>query len=256
MKNRFSVEDKVIFITGASSGIGAHSAKMFAQEGAKVVCTARRSELIKELVEEIESAGGTAVDAVLDVQIRNSIEAAFDVAEEAFGGVDVLLNNAGYGGDTTAFVDTSEQNWDRIMEINLKGAWSVSQIAAQRMLAAKTSGSIINITSIAAHGQAMGFSTYSASKAALLSLTKSLALETAGQGLRVNAISPGTFLTEMTASEFAEDGQSEILAAIPMGRIGEVAELDGALLLFASAASAYITGACIPVDGGHLTQSL
>ena len=192
----------------------------------------------------------------MDVQDGESITTAFDQVEATFGSVDVLLNNAGYGGDNCTMADTSEENWDTVMETNLKGAWRVAREAAKRMLATENSGSIINITSIAAHGQAFGFSTYSASKSALLSLTRSQALELATYNIRVNAISPGTFLTEMTAGEFTEDGIHDGLNSIPMGRIGALEELDGALLLLASEASAYITGACIPVDGGHLVNSL
>lgn len=256
MQDRFSLQGKVVLLTGASSGIGAHAAKMFAQAGARVVVTARRLQRLNQVVSDIEAQGGEALAVAMDVQDGQSVDAAFDQVAATLGTVDVLLNNAGYGGDTTLMVDTSEENWDAVMGTNLKGAWRVAKEAANRLLAAEKSGSIINITSIAAHGQSSGFSTYSSSKAALLSLTKTMALEMATHNIRVNALSPGTFPTEMTAGEFTEDGDNEHLKVIPMGRIGELEDLDGALLLLASEASAYITGVCIPVDGGHLVNSL
>ena len=256
MQDRFSLQGKVVLVTGASSGIGEHAANLFARAGARVAVAARRLSRLQQVVSDIESQGGEAMAVLMDVQKGESVRAAFDQVEAAFGTVDVLLNNAGYGGDTALLVDTSEENWDAVMDTNLKGAWQVAKEAAKRLLGKGKAGSIINITSIAAHGQAMQFSTYSASKAALLSLTKSQALEMAGHNVRVNAISPGTFLTEMTAAEFSDDGSLEGLQAIPMGRIGALEDLDGALLLLASDASSYITGVCIPVDGGHLVNSL
>lgn len=256
MKDHFSMQDKVVLVTGASSGIGGHAASMFAEAGAKVVVTARRVDRLNQLVADIQAQGGQAMAVAVDVQDSASVSAVFDQAEATYGVPDVLLNNAGYGGDTSAMVETTETNWDAVMAVNLKGAWRVASEAARRMLAVGKPGSIINITSIAAHGQAAGYSTYSASKSALLSLTKTQALELAADSIRVNAISPGTFPTEMTAGELTDDGDHEGLTPIPMGRIGRLEEMDGAMLLLASEASSYITGICIPVDGGHLVNSL
>ncbi|MBL4660290.1 MAG: SDR family oxidoreductase [Alcanivoracaceae bacterium] len=256
MQNLFSLKGHIALVTGASSGIGAHMAQTLAKAGAKVVVAARRKEKLDDVVSAIKASGGEAFAVAMDVQNSKTITAAFDAIENHFGVVDILLNNAGFGGDFTEVVNTDEANWDAVMGINLKGAWRVAQQTCIRLIAAGKSGSIINTTSIAAHGQAVGLSTYAISKTALLSLTKNLALEMAPHNIRVNAVSPGTFLTEMTAAEFNEDGSNDFAGEIPLGRVGDLKDMDGTFLLLASNAGNYITGVCIPVDGGHLIRSL
>jgi len=252
----FSLKGKIALVTGASSGIGAHLAYTFANAGAKVAVAARRKDRLDQLVATIEIAGGEALAVAMDVQDSEAVDAGFGAIEKHFGVVDVLINNAGFAGAFSDVVDTSEAQWDAVMDINLKGAWRVAKQTCIRLIAADKPGSIINTTSIAAHGQAVGISTYAVSKTGLLALTRNLALEMAPHHIRVNAVSPGTFLTEMTAGEFSEGGASEFSKAIPLGRIGELKEMDGVFLLLASDAGSYMTGVCIPVDGGHLIRSL
>lgn len=256
MTDKFSLNNKVALVTGASSGIGAHAAQLFATEGAKVVLTARRADRLEQLAQTIRDKGGEAIAVAMDVQDPASVIAAFDQAEASFGVVDVLLNNAGYGGQPQLMNEATEDNWNQVIGINLSGAWRVAKEAGARLVKAGKTGSIINTTSVAAHGQAPGSSTYGASKAGLLSLTKAQALELAPQGIRVNAVSPGTFATEMTADEFDENGVNKFAHVIPMKRTGDLEDMDGVFLLLASEAGRYITGVAIPVDGGHLLNSL
>jgi len=256
MSDRFSLKGKVALVTGASSGIGAHMAHTLACAGARVAVAGRRKERLDDVVARIKIAGGEAFAVSMDVQDKENINKAFDQIESHFGVVDVLMNNAGYGGEFTSVVDTTESQWDDVIDINLKGAWRVAQQTCKRLIAVGRSGSIINTTSIAAHGQAIGLSTYAISKTGLLALTNNLALEMAPHNIRVNAVSPGTFLTEMTSAEFNEDGSNDFAGEIPLGRVGELEDMDGTFLLLASNAGNYITGVCIPVDGGHLIRSL
>jgi len=247
--DRWSLAGRTALVTGASSGLGRHFADVLAAAGASVILAARRTDRLRDACAEIEAAGGTATAIALDVTDPKSVAAAF--AEFA---PDIVINNAGIGTSGRA-LDFSVEDWDAVVDTNLKGAFLVAQAAAKRMSEGK-GGSIVNIASILGHRVAGQLAAYAASKAGLVQLTKALALDWARYGIRVNALCPGYFSTEINADFFDTEGGQAMIKRIPMRRLGQVGDLDGALLLFASDAGAYITGTSIVVDGGHLVSSL
>lgn len=252
----FSLVGKTVLVTGASSGIGAHLARVASQAGARVVLGARRVERLQQLAEDICQAGGEALPVALDVTDRGSVEAAFDAAEAAFGVIDVVLNNAGIGNGQRV-LEVSEEDWRAMLSTNLDGVWRVAQCAAQRLARAQRPGSIVNIASMLGLRVGIGYSHYCAAKAGVVQLSKSLALELARYQIRVNAIAPGYFKTEMNDVYFDSDkGQAYIRDTVPMRRLGSLQELEGPFLLLASEAGAFMTGAVLAVDGGHLVGSL
>ena len=250
MNTEFDMTGKVAMVTGASSGFGMHFAKILAARGAKVAVAARRVERLESLVAEIEADGGEAVAVAMDVTDSASIVSAFDQAEAALGTVNVVANNAGIA-DVKSALKIDEAAFDRMIETNLKGVWIVAQEAAKRMINAGVSGAIINTASILGLRVSYGQSSYSASKAAVIQLTKSLALEWAGKGIRVNALCPGYFLTEMTATAFDSPQAQEFLSGSPAGRPGAMDEMTAPFLLLASDAGSYLHGVALPVDGGQ-----
>jgi NAD(P)-dependent dehydrogenase (short-subunit alcohol dehydrogenase family) len=246
----FSLVGKTALVTGASSGLGRHFARVLAAAGAQVVVGARRLDRLQQLEAEIRAGGGKAWAVALDVTDRASVVRAFDAVEASAGPVTILVNNAGVP-SSSFFLKTSEQHWRDVMQVNLDGVFRVGQEGAQRMAEKRSGGSIINIASILGFGAIKSLSTYAASKAAVVSLTKSMALELARDGIRVNAIAPGYFSTEFNDAFLAGEAGKRLLARVPMGRAGELQELDGALILLASDAGAFMTGSVITVDGGH-----
>jgi len=246
----FDMSGKVAMVTGASSGFGVHFAKIMAARGAKVVVAARRVERLEALVAEIKADGGEAMAVAMDVTDSASIITAFDEAEAAFGTVTMLANNAGVA-DVRSALKIGEDDWDKMIDTNLKGVWIAGQQAAKRMIEAGVSGSIVNTASILGLRVAFGQSSYSASKAAVIQLTKSMALEWAGKGVRVNALCPGYFLTEMTASAFESPEAQAYLNSSPAGRPGGMDEMTAPFLLLASDAGSYLHGVALPVDGGQ-----
>lgn len=244
----FSLKGKTALITGASSGIGLHTARTYARAGATVVLAARRMERIEAAVRELRESGHNAFGVYLDVTKTESIPAAFDDAEKQAGAtMDILYNNSGviY---SKPFMAQEESEISRVFDTNLKGAMLVAQEAARRM-ANKRSGVIINIASVAGLRAGGTLSSYCASKAALVHLTHVMALELASKGIRVNAICPGNIETEM--QDTLKAFEQEMLRRTPMRRFGKSDDLDGASLLLASDAGRYITGVALPVDGGQ-----
>ena len=246
-----SLHGKTALVTGASSGLGQHFARVLANAGAKVVLAARRLDRLQQVEAEIRAEGGQAFAVALDVTDRASITKAFDAAEVALGPVTILVNNAGVPAGSY-FLKMSESDWRSVLDVNLDGVFRVGQEAAQRMSERRSGGSIVNIASITAFGVLKAIAAYSASKAAVVSLTKSMALELARDRIRVNALAPGYFSTELNDAFLTSDAGRRLLSRVPMERAGRVEELDGPLLLLASDAGAFMTGSVITIDGGHM----
>ncbi len=248
----FDLSGEVALVTGASSGLGEQFAKVLAAHGASVVVAARRADRLASLVETISGSGGKAHAVELDVADQGAIAGAFDAAEAAFGTVTILVNNAGVAGNKPVF-DITPDDWRKVMSVNLDGVWFTAQEAARRMKDAGRQGNIINIASVLSFRAARTVAAYAASKGAVLQLTRNLALEFARYDIRVNAIAPGYILTEINTEYFESDDSAPMIRRIPQRRIGDVADLDGTLLLLASnRASGYMTGTTVVVDGGHL----
>jgi len=246
-----SLHGKTALVTGASSGLGQHFARVLANAGAKVVLAARRLDRLQQVEAEIRAEGGQAFAVALDVTDRASITKAFDAAEAALGPVTILVNNAGVPAGSY-FLKMSESDWRSVLDVNLDGVFRVGQEAAQRMSERRSGGSIVNVASITAFGVLKAIAAYSASKAAVVSLTKSMALELARDRIRVNALAPGYFSTELNNAFLTSDAGRRLLSRVPMERAGRVEELDGPLLLLASDAGAFMTGSVITIDGGHM----
>jgi len=242
-------------VTGASGTFGAHFARTLADAGARVVLAARRTVLLAALVEELEAAGAAVIAVALDVTSTSSVAGAFAAIPAEFGVPDIVINNAGTTHAAMA-LDQTEADWDRVVDTNLKGAFLVAQEAARRLIAANKPGSIINIASVLGLRQAATVAPYAASKAGLIQLTRELALEWARYGIRVNAIAPGYFLSALNRDYFTTAAGEALVKRVPQRRLGEPADLDGALLLLASDASRFMTGAVLSVDGGHSVSSL
>lgn len=242
---------KRALVTGASSqGLGRFFALTLADAGCEVMLAARRVEPMQKLAKQIEARQVRADVIRLDVTDRESVDQALD--EQVF---DIVVNNAGTS-VAKPVLDQSFDDFDRIIKTNLYGTWLVSTAAARAMKAAGRSGSIINIASITGLRQAEYLTPYAVSKSGVIHLTKQLALELARYNIRVNAIAPGYFESDLTR-EYLRSGKGEkLLQRIPMRRFGDYESLRGPLLLLASDHSAYITGAVIPVDGGHLLSTL
>ena len=254
MTDLFNLDGRHALVTGASSGLGRHFAVTLARAGARVSLAARRADALADTVTAVEAAGGQAQAVVMDVTERASVAAAIAAAEERFGRLDILVNNAGIAAPATA-LDLTEADWDAVIDTNLKGVFLTAQEAGRRM-AATGGGSIVNVASILGLRVTGGVSAYAASKAGVVQLTKSLALEWARHGIRVNAIAPGYVETEMNAEFFASDAGRAMIRRVPQRRLGRAQDLDGALLLLASEAGAYMTGSVVAVDGGHLVSGL
>lgn len=253
MSANFDLHGRVALVTGASSGFGEHFVRVLAAAGAQVVAGARREDRLHRLVAEVGTERALAV--AMDVTDAASVAAAFAAAEARFGTVDVLVNNAGVAAPGLVH-KASETDWDWVVDTNLKGAWLVAAEAARRLLAAGKGGVIVNIASVLGLATSRGHGIYSATKAGLIQLTKHMALELAGKGIRVNAICPGYFKTEMNDEYFDSAAGQQYIAATPGGRLGRMDEIDGPLLLLASDAGSFINGALLPVDGGHLVMSI
>lgn len=246
----FSLEGKTAFVTGASSGLGRHFAHVLSRAGAKVAVTARREDRLAALVAEIEAAGGKAAAVPLDVTDTAAVPSAFDAAEAALGPIDIVVNNAGVA-ETIFFTKLTDDDWRRVLDVNLDGVFRVGREAAARMAARKSGGSIVNIASVLGLGVLKAVAPYAVSKAAVIQLTKAMALELARDRIRVNTLAPGYIETELNAEYLASEGGKRVIARVPMARAGQFADLDGPLLLLASDAGRYMTGSVIVIDGGQ-----
>ena len=251
----FSLAGKVALVTGASSGLGRHFARVLAAAGAKVAIAARRVDRLEALAAEINSAGATVAPIALDVTDAAAVVAAFDAAEAALGPISVLVNNAGIPSQTS-FLKTTEAEWRDVMAVNLDGVFRVGQEAARRMAKRGDGGSIVNIASIAGYAVMKTLAPYCVSKAGVIQMTKAMALELARDRIRVNAIAPGYVKTEINEAFWETDAGKRMIARIPMARLGNLADLDGPLLLLASDAGRFMTGSIVTVDGGHLLAGI
>lgn len=250
----FSLTGRVALVTGASSGLGVQFARALADNGAAVALVARRADRLEALKKEIEGKGGRALAIEADVTDRAAMSRAFDETEKAFGTVTVLVNNAGVVQAAARATDVTPEEWRRVLSVDVDAVFYWAQEAARRMLAGKKQGAIVNTASVLGFSVAKGVTAYATAKAAVVQITKSLALELAFKGVRVNAIAPGWFVTEINDKYLESEAGAAIKRDIPMGRFGNAGELDGALLLLTSDAGSYITGATIVVDGGQLVQ--
>jgi NAD(P)-dependent dehydrogenase (short-subunit alcohol dehydrogenase family) len=251
----FSLANQIAIVTGASSGLGAHFARVLAESGAKVALLARRKRLAEEIAAEIQSRGGHAVAFAADVTDPDSLHQALHDIETHIGMPDILVNNAGaHAGDMA--LELKVADWDQVIETNLKGAWLLTQLMAQHWVERQHHGTVINIASILGIGVTSGIMPYAVSKAGLIQMTKALALEWARYGIRVNALAPGYFPTDLNRDFLASEAGEVIRKRVPMRRFGQMEDLEGPLLLLASSASAYMTGSVITVDGGHLLATL
>jgi NAD(P)-dependent dehydrogenase (short-subunit alcohol dehydrogenase family) len=251
----FEVKDQHILVTGGSSGFGRHFAHFLADRGAKVTLAARRPEALASVVAEIGASGGKAQSVVLDVTRAESIDRAIEQAEVKFGPIHAVVNNAGVTATKPA-LDQDERAWDNVIDTNLKGVWLVAQAAAKRMVANKVQGSIVNIASILGLRVAGAVAPYAISKAGVIQMTKALALEWARYGIRVNALAPGYFATELNDDFFESEQGKALVKRVPQRRLGHLNELDGPLLLLISSAGSFMTGSVVAVDGGHLVSGL
>lgn len=253
----FSLKDKCVAVTGASSGFGHHFAGVLADAGAKVVLGARRTDKIADRVAEINAAGGEALGLTLDVNNPDSCVAFLKDAAAAFGSVDVLVNNAGVEAGAKTYTMIDEDDWDHVFETNLKSVWRLSKLYTEAVVASKQSGgNIVNIASISAFRTIKGQFPYAVSKAALIKATEIMALEGARYNIRVNALAPGYILTDVSRILLESERSESFVKGIPMRRYGEFEDLDGPLLLLASDASSYMTGSTVVIDGGHICAEL
>lgn len=253
--SRLELNNKVAVVIGGTSGIGLAIAKGIAEAGADVVPTSRRSEQVESAAQEIEARGRRSLRICSDVSDRASLQNVLDESIKAFGKVDILVNSAGRTkrGPT---LDFSEEDWDNIVDTNLTGALRAAQVFGRHMLE-RGSGSIINIASLSTFVALYEVAAYSASKAAVASLTKSLAIEWGQRGVRINAIAPGVFRTPLNEKLLDETERGrEFLVRTPMKRFGNVEELAGAAIFLASDAASFVNGEVLAVDGGFLASGV
>lgn len=246
-----AMEDKVALVTGAGSGIGRASAIAFAREGAKVVIADVATERGQETVRTIRDAGGEAVFAKADVSKASEVQAVVDMAVERYGRLDFGHNNAGIAGSVAATVDCTEDNWDQIISVNLKGVWLCMKYEIQQMLR-QGGGAIVNTSSTAGLVGSKGSAAYAAASHGIVGLTKSAALEYAGAGIRVNAVCPGVTRTPMI-EDFIRSNPSveaQLIQRIPWGRMATPEEIAQAVLWLCSDAASFVTGHTLVADGG------
>jgi len=239
-------KDRVVVITGAGRGIGAETARKFAKSGAVVICADIKVDPIDELVDEIKSAGGSASAARIDVAHKEQVATLIGQILKKYDRLDILINNAGITRDNLA-MRISEEQWDMVVDVNLKGTWIPSQ-AVIRPMRKRRWGRIVNTASVAARGNP-GQANYSATKGAVISLTRTLALELASSGINANCVAPGAIMTPML-EKVPEKSREKFVEHIPLGRFGTPEDIANVHMFLCSEAAAYITGQVIYVDGG------
>lgn len=254
--DHFNLAGKRALVTGASGGLGEHFARTLAAQGAELVLAARRLDKLNALAEELRSSGGKALAVEMDVTKADSVNTAFEAIEaECDGPCDIIVNNSGVG-QASWFQETSEEEWQSIIDTNLTGVWRVAKAATNALLKAGRPGSIINISSITALQPSLMNVGYGGTKAAVDHMTRDMAVEICRYGIRVNAIAPGYFKTAINDEFLDSEHGEKMRKRIPMRRFGRYEELSGPLLLLASDAGSYITGETIRVDGGHILMPL
>jgi len=255
MTEIFDVSDKTVFITGASSGIGAHMVALFATSGSNVVLAARRMDKLTAVVDEIVDFHKIDRDRFLviemDITDRAAVENGVTEAAARFGGIDVLMNNAGIA-KTARLLEMTEDQWQSVLDTNLSAVWRVGQVVARLMEKQNGGGAIINIASVLGFASQRKNASYGAAKSAVIHLTKSMALEWGNRQIRVNAIAPGYFLTDINRDFLTSAQGKQYVEGLFPGRAGELTGLDGPILLLASNAGSYINGTVLTVDGGTL----
>ncbi len=254
-----NIKGRVALVTGASAGIGRATALAFGDEGAKVIVAARRSEQGEETVDLIHRRGGTAAFVRADISKAADVEAMVKRAVEIYGRLDIACNNAGVAGPHLVFTaDFPEQEWDNVIGTNLKGVWLCLKYEIRQMLTQK-SGAIVNVSSVAGLNGGWFNSAYYASKHGVIGLTKASAVEYAKDGIRINAVCPGTIRTQMAEQTMfkKKDGVSAIRQAAlhPIGRIGAEEEVAAAVVWLCSDAASFVVGHAMVVDGGFLSRS-
>ena len=254
----FGLSGRTALVTGGFSGLGLHFAQVLVGHGARVALVGRRIELGEQVAAQLGASAGRPSDVrafAMDVSQPDSVKEAFARVRDEMGVAQVVVNNAGIAVRAPALEMTDEQ-WQSVIDVNLTGVFRVAQAAGQALVAAQLPGSIINIASILGLRVRAGVANYTASKAGVVQLTRALALEWAAHGIRVNAIAPGYFATDMNTELLKSPAGQAIISRVPQQRAGELNDLDGPLVLLASDASSYMTGTVIAVDGGHLVSTL
>lgn len=245
----FDMTGEVVLVTGASSGLGRRFAMVLAANGAKVALAGRRRDALDGAVADIAAAGGKALAVPFELTDHDVHGRAFDAVEQAFGPLTCLVNNAGIAGPG-AIAETPLGSWREILAVDLEAPFLLAREAARRM--GGRGGTIVNVSSILGLRPAAGDGAYAVAKAGLTQLSGVMALELAPLGIRVNTIAPGYVVTGMNREFFASEASRPIVERIPLSRVGQVDDLDGAILFLASKASRFVTGSVVVVDGGHL----
>lgn len=250
-RKQFELTGKVVIVTGASKGIGAAIAQGLAEFGARVVVSSRKQEAVDAVAHAIKEQGGEAIAVAAHMGDRDAIQRLVATTKDRYGGLDIVVNNAATNPVFGPLLDADESAFDKIFDVNVKGPLELAK-QAHRLMKQRGGGSIINISSIGGISPEPHLGLYSVSKAALNSLTRVMAHEWAGDGIRVNAICPGLIQTKFSAALWQDEKNLErFLRIVPLGRIAQPEELVGLAIYLASAASSYCTGAIFTVDGGH-----
>ncbi|GAA1930907.1 3-oxoacyl-ACP reductase FabG [Microbacterium aoyamense] len=248
--DEFRLDGRVVIVTGASGGLGAAGARAIAEAGAHVILTGRRENLLRARVDEITAAGGSAEHRVLDAVDEDAVATTFGELAHAVGPFDAIVNNAAQA-HQAAVLDVGKADWDRILDVNLTGTFIATQ-AFLRHRRNDRSTSVVNISSLAATVGVRGQAAYAASKAGVVGLTRALAVELAREDVRVNALSPGYFATDMPGDVLADEAATTaLLRKVPQRRIADPAEIGAPLVFLISDASRFMTGAVIHFDGGY-----